>query len=355
MANKKTPKSRKKSKKRFFRIVFVLLVIAVVLSLAYYGFQYTKNNITSKGVAATVNDDEISISELNQKYSALPEQYKSLISEKMFLDQMINVKLLLQEAENEGITISDDEVDEQLAVTKSQFLTDEEFIAFLKENKLNEEEFKSQIKDQLAISELLNKTMYSKIEVSESEIGFFYEKNKEMINASLDKDIKAQIESLLFKEEADRVIDVYISQLRSKSEIVYGKKEQLIVNEFKDTGSRICKEEGRPIVLYFSTKKCDSCKWVEKAFNKVADKYESKGDIAAYQWELDSGDNLRTKEKENGLPLETLNLFKKYNPESTVPTFIFGCKYVRIGNSGSNSLDIEEDEFIKFIEKTIEE
>ena len=105
---------------------------------------------------------------------------------------------------------------------------------------------------------------------------------------------------------------------------------------------------------FFSTKKCDSCKWAEKAFDKVVDKYESQGDILAYHWELDSGDNLRTTEKENGLPAETLNLFKKHNPESTVPTFILGCKYVRVGNSGSKSLDIEEDEFIKFIEKIIE-
>ena len=115
----------------------------------------------------------------------------------------------------------------------------------------------------------------------------------------------------------------------------------------------MCKEDGKTVLMFFSSTKCSSCKWVQNVYNKVADKYESQGKVIAYHWELDTGDNLRTPQKESGVPEEVINMFTKYNPNKTVPSFIFGCRYVRNGNSGSKNLAIEEDEFTKAIEKTL--
>ena len=356
MANKKTPKRNKKSsKKRNYKFIAIAVVVILVAALAYFGVQYTKKDASSKEIAATVNDEEITMNDLNLKYDRLPEQYYSLISKEMFLDQMINVILLIQEAEDEGITSDDDEVEEELEAIKGKFTSEEEFNAFLGENGLSQEEFREQTKDQLLINNLLDETIYSKIEITEDQIESFYEQNKDMINLTeLSGDLEGQIGDLLFKEAADRAIETYLTQLRANAEIIYGEKEKTVLNEFFDTESRVCKEEGKPVVIFFSTQKCSSCSWIETAFNDVIDYYESQGKIIAYHWELDTGDNLRTEEKEEGIPAETLKSFKKYNEKNTVPSFVFGCKYVRLGNSGSKNLEIEEDEFIKAIEKIIQ-
>ena len=77
--------------------------------------------------------------------------------------------------------------------------------------------------------------------------------------------------------------------------------------------------------------------------------------IIAYHWNLDTGDNTLTKEKEKGIPKSEIEIFKKYNPEGTVPTYVFGCKYIRIGNffEKENNLAQEEKEFTSVIEKLL--
>jgi len=61
-------------------------------------------------VLATVNGEPITRSELQLQESMLPPQYRKLLSEQQILQQMIDEKLLLQEATKRGITVSDDEV-----------------------------------------------------------------------------------------------------------------------------------------------------------------------------------------------------------------------------------------------------
>ena len=104
----------------------------------------------------------------------------------------------------------------------------------------------------------------------------------------------------------------------------------------------MCKEEGKPIVRLFSTTKNSASNWISDTFDGLADKY---GDsIQVYHWQLDIGDNTLTDIKEKGVPKSEVTAFKKYNPKNTVPTYVFGCKYVRAGNA-YESLEEEEAEF----------
>ena len=36
---------------------------------------------------------------------------------------------------------------------------------------------------------------------------------------------------------------------------------------------------------------------------------------------------------QKGIPKKEVGIFQKYNPKNTVPTYVFGCKYVRTGNA----------------------
>lgn len=129
------------------------------------------------------------------------------------------------------------------------------------------------------------------------------------------------------------------------------------VGTFIDTGKDLCKENGKPIIRLFSTTWCPHCQWIKETFDKVASDYVKKGKIVAYHWELDTGDNALTKTVESATPAEEEAIFNEFNPRGSIPTFIFGCRYYRIGNGyereGESGKVKEEEEFRALIEEIL--
>ncbi|MFA5358985.1 MAG: thioredoxin domain-containing protein [Patescibacteria group bacterium] len=120
--------------------------------------------------------------------------------------------------------------------------------------------------------------------------------------------------------------------------------------------AQICKEDGKPVVYLFSTTGCPHCKWVKPAFDEIADKYVKEGKIVAYHWELDTGDDTLTSTVETATDPNHEAIYTQFNPEGTVPTFVFGCKYYRIGTAheqDSFGLDGEKAEFEALIQELI--
>lgn len=126
---------------------------------------------------------------------------------------------------------------------------------------------------------------------------------------------------------------------------------------FQAKNNSICTENGKPIVRMFSTTWCPHCKWVKPAFIDTMKHYTETGDIAAYLWETDTGDNVLTTEIEASVPANELAVYKQFNPAGSIPTFVFGCKYYRIGNAyeSENNLDKEVTEFKQVLKKIVEE
>jgi hypothetical protein len=160
-----------------------------------------------------------------------------------------------------------------------------------------------------------------------------------------------QIKEILLTDLYNNAIDLYIEQLRLDSTIVVnGIALSTEIETFTKTQDTICKENGKVIIRLFSTTKNPASKWISSTFDDLVAEYGS--EIAAYHWQLDTGDNTLTAEEESGIPKEEVDIFQKYNQDSTVPTYVFGCKYVRIGNS-YETLDEEEAEFKRVIEKLL--
>lgn len=117
----------------------------------------------------------------------------------------------------------------------------------------------------------------------------------------------------------------------------------------------ILKEEGKPVIYLFSTTWCPHCQWIKDTFDKVVKEYMASGKIKAYHWEVDTGDNTLTPEKETQVPNKDLSIYKEFNPEGSIPTFVFGAKYFRTGNGYEAQKDLvsEEAEFRAVIDDLI--
>lgn len=118
-------------------------------------------------------------------------------------------------------------------------------------------------------------------------------------------------------------------------------------------GSVVCKEGGKPVVYMFSTTGCPHCQWAGPIFDAVVKKYADK--IVAYHWHVDTGDNTLTSAVETQVPANFLAIYNQFNPDGSIPTFVFGCKYYRIGtaNEAANNTVAEGAEFEALIKDLI--
>ncbi|MBW2989362.1 SurA N-terminal domain-containing protein [Candidatus Woesearchaeota archaeon] len=341
---KEEASSKKNTLKKIFTVIVLVAILALILNLAFKTLKPGK-------AVATVNGEVITGQELEQKYGQLPEQYKLFIPEEEFLDQLINTKLLLQEAESQAVVVSEGDIKEELDFLKMQAPTDEAFEELLKQQGISMEELKVQINEQLMISRLLNQTVVSHIEVSDSKIRQYYQNNLDYFNKSGTsyEEAEEQIRQILLGELSESSINLYISQLRAAADIsIEGAKAPKEIETFTKTGNPICREGGKAIIRMFSTSKNKNSEWISQTFRSLAE--ENQDRVVAYHWQLDTGDNLLTPVNEEGIPRSEVELFQRYNPKNTVPTYVFGCRYVRVGNPYS-SLKEEKAEFERVIEK----
>lgn len=130
----------------------------------------------------------------------------------------------------------------------------------------------------------------------------------------------------------------------------------VVDSTFKDTGDEVCStDEGKPYVILFSTTWCPHCTWIKDTFDSLIDENFAK-DVSLQHWELDTGDNTLTSEIETEVPSDLLKLYNNYNPEGSIPTYVFGCKYYRQGNGyeSQDDLEAELEDFKLIINKLIE-
>jgi thiol-disulfide isomerase/thioredoxin len=124
---------------------------------------------------------------------------------------------------------------------------------------------------------------------------------------------------------------------------------------FLEVNEPVCKENGKVAIYMFSTSWCPHCQWAKPIFEKAAKEYIAKGKIVAHNWELDTNDDTLTTVKETAIPANASALYEKYNPQGSIPTFIFGCKYYRVGTGNERTGDkaAEEKEFRDLIDKLL--
>lgn len=129
------------------------------------------------GVLAVVNGDVITLSDFTKR---LPSQNTNITpqEEKKILNQMIDQKLLEQEAEKLGISVTDSEIDAAIDSIKSRFnLSEEQMEQVMKKENLTPEGFREQWKLQLLSNKIMGSRIRGQIAVTDDEINKYYEEN----------------------------------------------------------------------------------------------------------------------------------------------------------------------------------
>lgn len=372
-----TENKRKKRKNNSYdQYVKPSIIAAIIIILLIIIFGKGINNNSNEDVVAKFDDVIITNKELTESYNKLPADLQMIISKEQYLENLlIPQKIILKKAE----IISNERLDKEY----SNFLelsqqTENDLLQTLELNNITKEEFM----DSLRIQIFLNDTLFDKIEVTEKDAVDFYEANKASITDENNEIIpfeeaKSDITMFLSNQKLQEETTVYLEEVKNSIEIeIFAenikntKTEEEATNNnentnvelddssFDMTGDDLCTQDGKPIIRMFSTSWCPHCKWIKPIFEETVKKYVDEGSIVAYAWELDINDNTLTEEAEGSIPKEEMDIYQKYNPRGSIPTFVFGCKYSRIGNGyegQSNGEAKEKADFESLIKSLITE
>lgn len=165
---------------------FLVFFLAAVLTGA--GFS-TGLFAADDAIIAVVNDETITLKDLREYLNAI---YLQLVSdgrseediEKIMtdyeingIDQLIDDKLLVDEANKKKMEIRPKLIDDRLAQIKSHYPSEKAFIDALTEDGLTVGDLKNRVTDQLKKKYLVEMEVRSKILVNPSEVTDYYEKH----------------------------------------------------------------------------------------------------------------------------------------------------------------------------------
>jgi peptidyl-prolyl cis-trans isomerase SurA len=109
------------------------------------------------------------------------------------LDELINNQILVDHASHAGLTVSEAEVDNNVAKLQTPYSA-EEFQKRLRDQGLEMEDLRKEVRRNIIITKLINKEIISNIKVSDADIAAYYERNQANFNVPETAYHLAQIE-----------------------------------------------------------------------------------------------------------------------------------------------------------------
>lgn len=150
----------------------------IIAAAFLFAGQAAESRETVDRVVAIVNDDIITLSEMNEMVTSINLTNNQNMDQNQVLQQMIEQKLFEQEAEKLGIKVSEAELDAGIAQVKQRFnLNDEQMAEVLQKQNLTMESFREQWRLQTLSSKLLDAQLKNKIVVTDQEIAAYYRQN----------------------------------------------------------------------------------------------------------------------------------------------------------------------------------
>jgi peptidyl-prolyl cis-trans isomerase SurA len=161
--------------------LFLLTIVTAIPSLAQAQFLAPQDSGTGPidRIVAVVEDEVILQSELNDAVAAIQQQYANQpgqlppidVLRRQVLDRLILMKLQLQRADDQGIRVSDSDVDQAVqAVAAQNKMTPDQLRAAVEQSGMSYAAYRQQLHDQLVVQKLHENVVRSSVSVTESEI-----------------------------------------------------------------------------------------------------------------------------------------------------------------------------------------
>ena len=131
------------------------------------------------------------------------------------LDQLIGYRLLAQESRGRKVTVSDAEIDGQIAQIRQRFPDEAAFSKALADQQVTLETLKQDTRTQMMISKIIEAEVGPTISVTDKDIQAFYDQNRERFNEP--EAVHASHILIRFPEKAD---DAAKKQARARAETV---------------------------------------------------------------------------------------------------------------------------------------
>jgi peptidyl-prolyl cis-trans isomerase SurA len=185
----------------------LLLIIAfIALSLGWWDLHSAQALMIDR-IVARVNDDVITLSELQEEglplFERLRENYtgKELEhqvqrAEREFLDQLVLKRLQLQYASQVGITASENEINAAFKdVLSRNNLTQEQLVELLTREGLTLQDYKDRLREQIVLARLMNQAVRSRVSVDTSEVEAYYQTHR----GEFDQAPQARVRHIFFR------------------------------------------------------------------------------------------------------------------------------------------------------------
>ncbi len=227
--------AEKSNKKKIITIAIIL--VAVLGAGSYFmpgNFNiWSKFNILIRGNAvAVINGEKITKSDLDSRIDKMKEIFKlqgaNLADEKTLgeikkqtLNDMINEKILLQNAKKSGFTVSDADVQISFDQLVAKFKTKEDFQKELTLGKLTEKEVKENIANQITLNKYIEQNIDVKnLNATDEEINNLYKKYAaQQKNIPKLEDIKTQLAAEIKQQKSKAMILELIDKLKKDADI----------------------------------------------------------------------------------------------------------------------------------------
>lgn len=217
--------------KRFIEFTLILFITLNLLAVTKPSY-----GLTVDRVLATVGNEIITLSDYQQFVKTMWKTANEDVVDETLLKQLIEERIILQEAERKGIEASDTEVNSRIEEFKDQNgLSSEDLEMFLREEDMSMNSYRELIKEKIILSKLINEDVDSKVVIMDREIKEFYNTHRKNYLSSPEKvEIKAIFLRLQEDPSVTEITDLKRKALRIAARLSDGDSFEKLVDECSD-------------------------------------------------------------------------------------------------------------------------
>lgn len=177
-------------------------------------------------VAARVNGTPITTAMVNQVVKgAISGDAKPPSSEEIAqlsaaaLDSLIDLELLAQAAQARGLSVTDAQVDAEIARQKARFANAADYDKAIAASGLSPQALRADTRKTLLVDKLLETVVWKDVKISPEQVRAYYDQHKDQLGGKTFAAISPAIERALRDDARDTAQRRYVLELREKAKI----------------------------------------------------------------------------------------------------------------------------------------